>query len=204
VHEPDDVSLLDRWRGGDEGAGQSLFQRHFKSIYSFFRTKCEAEADELVQSTFLALLRAKEQFRKQASFRTYLFTIARHELYRVLRNRQRDGERLDFAVSSIAQLITTPGSRLARNEEHRRLVEALRRLPVETQTLLELHYWEDLGMAELADVFEVNEVAIRKRLSRAREALRIELESTAPREALETLETMDAWAKGLSESKLPM
>ncbi len=201
--EIDDIALLDRWRAGDEAAGQTLFERHFKSIYCFFRTKCESEVDELVQATFFACARAKDQFRKQSSFRTYLFTIARHELYRVLRERQRNNERLDFEVSSIAQLITTPGSKLVRSEEHRKLVEALRRLPVETQTLLELHYWEDLGMAELATVFEVNEVAIRKRLSRAREALKIELEASAPREALQSLETMDAWAKGLSESKIP-
>ncbi|MEO7731753.1 MAG: sigma-70 family RNA polymerase sigma factor, partial [Kofleriaceae bacterium] len=83
--EPTDLQLVDAWRGGDGEAGQALFQRHFDSIYGFFETKCEADADELVQSTFLACLRARDQFRKESSFRTYLFTIARHELYRVLR-----------------------------------------------------------------------------------------------------------------------
>ncbi|HMG55334.1 MAG TPA: sigma-70 family RNA polymerase sigma factor, partial [Kofleriaceae bacterium] len=131
--EPSDLALLDLWRAGDTAAGEALFQRHFDSIYAFFETKCEADADELTQATFLACLRARDQFRKESSFRTYLFTIARHELYRVLRGRQRDGERLDFALSSIAELVSTPGTRIARNQEHRQLVDALRRLPVEQQ-----------------------------------------------------------------------
>jgi RNA polymerase sigma factor (sigma-70 family) len=193
----DDHELLDRWRAGDAASGQQLFERHFDSIYGFFETKCHAEADELVQSTFLACLRAKTQFRKESSFRTYLFTIARNELYRVLRSRRRDGERLDFALSSIADLISTPGTKLARNQEHKQLLEALQRLPVEQQALLELHYWEDMQIGQLAEVFEAPAVTIRTRLHRARKALRDLMEGSAPAQVLETLESMDVWAKGI-------
>jgi RNA polymerase sigma factor (sigma-70 family) len=196
--EPSDLALLDLWRAGDTAAGEALFQRHFDSIYGFFETKCEADADELVQATFLACLRARDQFRKESSFRTYLFTIARHELYRVLRGRQRDGERLDFALSSIAELVSTPGTRIARNQEHRQLVDALRRLPVEQQTLLELHYWEDLDIAALAEVFDAPQPTIRTRLHRARKALRDKMADVAPPRVLDTLESMDEWARGLS------
>ena len=86
----------------------------------------EADADELTQATFLACVTSKDRFRGDSSFRTYLFTIARNELYRVLRNRQRKGAQVDFGLSSIAELVSTPGTRLARNQEHRQLVEALR------------------------------------------------------------------------------
>lgn len=196
--EPTDIALLDQWRNGDADAGQALFQRHFDSIYGFFETKCETDADELVQSTFLACLRARDQFRKESSFRTYLFTIARHELYRVLRGRQRDGARLDFQLSSIAELVSTPRTRLARNQDHQHLLEVLRQLPVEQQTLLELHYWEDMDIADLAEVFEAPEATIRTRLHRARKLLREKMERLAPREVLETLESMDAWARRLT------
>jgi len=192
-----DLALLERWRDGDVKAGEELFGRHFESIYSFFETKCQAEADELVQATFLACVRARDQFRKDSSFRTYLFTIARHELYRLLRNRHRDAERLDFELSSIAELVSTPGTRAARKEEHRRLIEALQRLPVAQQTLLELHYWEDMDIGELAEVFDVTATTIRTRLYRARNALRDVIADVAPVGALETLESMDAWARGL-------
>ena len=101
LSEPTDITLLDQWRSGNAEAGEALFERHFDSIYGFFETKCEADADELVQSTFLACVRARDQFRNESSFRTYLFTIARHELYRVLRGRQRDGARLEDRKSVV-------------------------------------------------------------------------------------------------------
>ncbi len=193
--EVSDTALLERWRGGDTVAGEELFQRHFDSIYGFFETKCSHEADELTQSTFLACLAARDQFRAESSFRTYLFTIARHELYRLLRTRQRRDAKLDFELSSIADLISTPGTRLARNQEHRKLIETLQRLPVEQQSLLELHYWEGMGISELAEVFESPEATIRTRLHRARKALREAMEGSAPAGALASLETMDDWAK---------
>lgn len=192
-----DYELLDRWRAGDNEAGQALFARHFDSVYGFFASKCDGEIDELVQVTFLACVRARDQFRKESSFRTYLFTIARHELYRYLRQRRRDGDRIDFSTTSVAELATTVGTRLARSDEHRRLLDALRRLPLEQQTLLELHYWEDMDIAALADIFAAPSGTIRTRLHRARRALRDKMESTqsAPAHALETLEGFDTWAR---------
>jgi RNA polymerase sigma-70 factor (ECF subfamily) len=200
-----DYELLDRWRAGDKAGGQVLFSRYFDSLYGFFAGKCVDEIDELVQTTFLACVRARDQFRKEASFRTYLFAIARNELYRYLRERRRDGERLDFTTTSIADLVSTPGTRLARNEDHLRLLDALRNLPLEQQTLLELHYWEEMGTAELAEVFGTPQVTIRTRLHRARRALRDRMESTtaAPAAALATLEGLDTWARKLGRPSEP-
>jgi RNA polymerase sigma factor (sigma-70 family) len=89
-------------------------------------------------------------------------------------------------VSSIAELVTTAGTRLARSEEHRRVVEALRALPVEQQTLLELHYWEELDVAALSEVFSLEPGTTRVRLHRARQRLRelLELQGEADAEAM--------------------
>jgi RNA polymerase sigma factor (sigma-70 family) len=166
-----DLELLERWRGGDSTAGEALFARYFDSLCGFFATKCN-DADELVQRTLVACLKAKEQFRQQSTFRTYVFTVARHELYHHLRKQRRDEERLDFSITSVAELITTPATRLARDAERRRILDILRTLPVEQQTLLELHYWEDLDVPALAEVFETTPGNIRVRLHRARRALK--------------------------------
>lgn len=167
-----DIALLEQWRAGDAKSGKALFERHFSSMYGFFETKCPAEVDELVQSTFFACVKARDQFRADSSFRTYLFTIARNELCRHLRTRMRRDAKLDFALSSIAELVSSAGSRLARNQEHQQLVAELQQLPVDQQTLLELHYWDELDIAQLAEVFDVPAATIRTRLYRARNALR--------------------------------
>lgn len=187
--DPDD-ELVARWRAGDRGAGEALFSRHFDALYRFFATKC-GEPSDLTQATFLAVVRAREQFAGRSSFRTYLFSIARNELYDHLRLRQRVAG-FDPEVSSVVDLATTPATRLDRGEHHRRLCEALRELPLEQQTLLELHYWEDLDAAALGEVFGSPATTIRTRLHRARLALRERLLAAGATVADDAL---DAWAR---------
>src|SRR5688500_5815501 len=76
-----DRELLQAWRGGDTAAGDELFQRYFVPLYRFFRNKLDQGVDDLIQETLLACVRGADRFREDASFRTWLFTIARNELY---------------------------------------------------------------------------------------------------------------------------
>ncbi len=192
----DDLDLLTRWRSGDQAGGRDLFARYFDQLHRFFSNKCN-EPDEMVQTTFMALLKARDQFAGRSSFRTYLFTIARNELYRHVRTLQRD-KLFDPEISSIAQIATTVGAKLARNQEHRAMCAALRTLPLEQQTLLELHYWEEVEIAALSEIFEIEPATMRMRLHRARTALREAMlaNKAAPPQALASLETLDTWARG--------
>jgi RNA polymerase sigma-70 factor (ECF subfamily) len=175
----EDLGLLERWRTGDAAAGRDLFRRHFGDVYRFFEHKVGGDADDLAQRTFTAAVASRDRFRGQSSFRTYLFAIARNELYTYLRRRPR-GEHLDFEETSIAALGTSVGGRLDRAREVELLHAVLRELPAEQQLLLELHYWHDLDAAALAEVFEVPSGTIRVRLSRARSALRARMEDHGP------------------------
>jgi RNA polymerase sigma factor (sigma-70 family) len=169
-----DVALLERWRDGDQGAGQELFSRHLPGVYQFFRHKVGPDAEDLVQTTFMSCLTARDRFRGQSSFRAYLFGIARNVLYTYLRRLPR-GAHVDFEQTSIAELTTSPASRLDRQREVDRVREALSRIPAEQQLLLELHYWHDLDADALGEIFDASPGAIRVRLLRARRALRDEL-----------------------------
>jgi RNA polymerase sigma-70 factor (ECF subfamily) len=193
-----DEELLARWRAGDRAAGHALFERHFQSLYRFFHTKCDGEVDELVQGTMLACLNARDQFRGEASFRTYLFSIARHKLYRLLRDRRRDPN-LDVSITSVAEIVTTPRTVIARDQAHRALLDALRQLPAEQQTLLELYYWEELDTRALAKIFDVRVGTIQTWLFRARGKLRDLLRASAP----DTLDELDRLARKGAPGDLP-
>jgi RNA polymerase sigma-70 factor (ECF subfamily) len=60
-----------------------------------------------------------------------------------------------------------------------RVREALRRLPVELQVVVELHYWEEQSTAEMAEVLEVPQGTVKSRLRRAREQLEVDLGAAA-------------------------
>jgi RNA polymerase sigma factor (sigma-70 family) len=166
-----DLDLLARWREGERQAGDQLFSRHFRDLYRFFEHKVGGEAEELTQRTFLACVRARDQFLGRSSFRTYLFSIARNEFHAHLRAR-RQNEVIDFGVTSVADLAPSPSSELGRLQQVERLRIALGHLPIDQQMLLELHYWHDLDAAALAEVFHLSPGAIRVRLVRARHLLK--------------------------------
>lgn len=167
----DDLALLDRWRAGDLRAGQDLFSRHFGDVYRFLEHKIGGDADDLVQRTFTACVEARDSFRGHSSFRTYVFSIARNQLYSFLRS-LRKNEHVDFEETSIAEIVTSLASQLGRLRQIEQLRLALAKLPAEQQLLLELHYWHELDAAGLAEVFETTPGNVRVRLLRARKALR--------------------------------
>lgn len=175
----DDLALLERWRDGDMTAGQTLFGRYFRDVYRFFQHKVVADADDLVQRTFTACVAARDQFRGQSSFRTYVFAIARKQLYDHLR-RQPKADHVDFDVISIAELVTSVAGKLDRANKIEEVQRALAKLPAEQQLLLELHYWHDLDALALSEVFETAPGTIRVRLLRARTALRRVLDAMVP------------------------
>jgi RNA polymerase sigma factor (sigma-70 family) len=165
-----DLELLDAWRAGNRRAGEDLFARHFADIYRFFEHKTGGDADELAQQTFMACVAARDTFRAQSTFRTYLFAIARNQLYSHLRRAPQRAQ-IDFAITSLAEVVTSLATRLGRAQQIEQLRAALSELPADDQLLLELHYWHDLDAAALGEVFEAAPGTIRVRLLRARRAL---------------------------------
>lgn len=198
--ERNDFDLLEAWRGGDERAGRELFARHFDAIYRFFRSKIEDAADDLTQQTFLGCVKGKDRYRGDASFRTYLYTIARNRLYTHIRDRNRRDAVLEVGNESVADLgLGSPTKLIAAKAEHRLLLVAMRHLSLEMQIALELHYWEGLSVREIALVTETPEGTIKRRLQRARMKLDELIVQLANDDKLSASTTANfaEWAQGL-------
>lgn len=172
-----DDELIQAWREGDDAAGNELFDRHFDGIHRFFANKAAAnDVGDLVQKTFLGAVEGVREFRGEASVRTYLFAIARRQLYKHWKRQSRDGD-LDFGVSSVHDLGARPSTLAADREEKRLVLEAMRRLPVDLQVALELHFWEGMSGPQIATVLEIPEGTVRSRLRRGLESLREKVNS---------------------------
>jgi RNA polymerase sigma factor (sigma-70 family) len=175
--ENSDFELLDAWSSGDLAAGRALFERHFDIVYRFLRTKVDAHLEDLVQQTWLACVEGRSRFRRTASFRTYLLQTARFQLYAYYRERRRRTE-IGFSESSRADLVLSPSHLAIRHEDERLLLEALRRIPIGHQVVIELSFWQELSGPEIAEVLSIPEPTVRSRLRRAMVHLRRELGST--------------------------
>ena len=197
----EDFHLLEQWRGGDSSAGSQLLRRYFDNLYRFFSSKVDDEVEDLIQGTLLACVRYQRSLDGVESFRAYLFTVARNELYRHLRRRAKR-DIVDFGDASVVDLGGSPTSRVARRQQAQKLVTALRTLPVDLQLVLELHYWEGLSTLELAAVVEVPQGTVKSRLRRARSLLARALQA-AEASVIGTLTSQDvlgAWAQSLRDS----
>ncbi|HLU69098.1 MAG TPA: RNA polymerase sigma factor [Kofleriaceae bacterium] len=169
----DDAELVAAWRGGDRAAGQTLIERHYDAITRFFASKAGDQADDLTQRTFMLCASSIEGFRADGSFRAFLFGIARNVLYEHIRRRVRDARaEPDFHVSSLADLAPGVATLASRRAEQRVLGLALQNIPLDLQILIELYYWEELRLEELAQMLGVPEGTVKSRLHRARTLLR--------------------------------
>jgi len=191
-----DIELLESWRAGDRRAGDELLGRHIEPLYRFFAYKVGSDASDLIQETMAACIDARDRFRGDASFRTYLFQIARNKLSMYWRKAKRAPD-IDFGVSSLDDLGPSPATVLAKKREERLLLEALRRIPVDLQIAIELHYWEGLTTAELGTVLDIPQGTAKSRLRRAREQLEAQLRELAesPAELASTLDDLEHWAQ---------
>jgi RNA polymerase sigma-70 factor (ECF subfamily) len=197
-----DAELLQAWADGDKLAGERLFERHFESIARFFRNKLPADAhhEDLIQQTFLGCVEARDRFRGDASFRSFLFAIAHNQLSKHWRARSRD--RLDLQSISVHDLDPSPSAVLARDQDQHKLLLALRRIPLDSQVALELHYWESMTAAEIGEVLGVPLGTAKTRLRRAKQLLEAELRALEIGGArLDPTGTrLDTWARELKDS----
>jgi RNA polymerase sigma-70 factor (ECF subfamily) len=169
--EGEDDALLEAWRAGDRVAGNTLVRRHFPTVYRFLRRRLDdpAAAKDIAQRTFLTCLEIRERLDEAVRFRAFVLGVARNLLLRHVRDEMR---RRVNTPRDDPRSLTSPSRVAADREEHDLLLAALRALPEDLQSTLELHYWEDLTTAEIGAVLGVAAGTVKWRLHRARELLR--------------------------------
>ncbi len=170
----DDSTLLTAWRSGDSSASGELVRRHYRSIYLFFFSKVGPDlAQDLTQTVFERILEKPNNFRAQASVRTYLFGIARWTLVHHHRKHRAQTEAFDPALDplEIPEDVISMTSQLAARREEVLFVHGMRALALDDQLVLELKYYDDLTVRELAEVFGTARATMADRLARARSRL---------------------------------
>jgi RNA polymerase sigma factor (sigma-70 family) len=194
-----DAELVEAWAAGDSVSGSRLFDRHYASIYRFFANKLSgpSEIEDLVQQSFMACIEPKTRYRGEASFRTFLFAVARNVLLRHLRDsRKRD---VDEASTSLADCGLGVSTVLHLRREQQLLLTALRHICIDSQVVLEMNYWEQMSAREIGEVLAESEAAIRGRLRKAKLELRGAIEALARTRAEldSTLDGLEQWAEGM-------
>ncbi len=185
--------LLEAWRGGDQRAGERLFDRYGDAVARFFENKVRVGAEDLIQATFVRMLDSRDRIR-DGSIEAYVFGIARNVLREHIRELAR-GREVDPEVDCMAHLSPGPSTILGLRQEHQLMLEGLRRLCIDDQILLELFYWEELRTHEIAQMLGIPPPSARRRLSEARSRLEARIAEIAatPDLLARTTRHLDSW-----------
>ena len=126
---PTDQDLVAAYRRGDERAATELVRRHAAAVRRFLYSSGAGadEVDDLAQDAFFRAFRALDGWRAEASFRTWLFTIAGN-LLRDEHRKRRGRQMLSLEDRDLPDH-ADPHAHLAAAEAEERVRQGLTRLP---------------------------------------------------------------------------
>lgn len=174
-----DKQLVAAWQKGDRSAFDLLFERHHARIYSVALgiLRNEAEAEDVVQDTFIKAYRRIDQFRGDAAFQTWLISIAVNSARD--RIRRRSVRRvLSLEILHPAVLLRAlgvgndPGTAMAEKEQRQSLWDAVDELPLRLRLPIILRYQQGLSCGEIAEALDLSLSTIYTQLSEGRQQLR--------------------------------
>lgn len=161
--EPPDSELVQRGRSGDDSALGMLVKRHHDAAYrvALSLTKDSDAAQDVVQDAFLKAFRALDSFRGDASFQTWLLTIAANEARGALRKRGRRRETALDDAGPVKSDEVDPAEAAVMSQESARARRMMERLPEKQQMSVSLRIDEGLSFKEIGEVIGSSEGAAR-------------------------------------------
>ena len=168
-----DEALMQLYQTGENRAFEILYQRYRGRLHRFVRrmTGPSAEADEIFQDVWLAVIKGKSRYVPTARFVTYLFAIAHNRAAEKLRTRGRcvivellddDGGVPDGELDPLSLTLNA--------ELGKALADAISLLPAEQREAFLMQAEGDLSLDEIADASGAPRETVKSRLRRALES----------------------------------
>jgi RNA polymerase sigma-70 factor, ECF subfamily len=156
--------------------------------YAMVLVRNRAEAEDLVQETYVRALKAMNTLRPDSNLKAWLFAILRNIWRKQLRRCRTAPEMIEMdldesAADIVVETSGDPQAPCVSNMGHRQVREAIEQLAVEFREVILLHEYEELPYQEIAIVLGCTAGTAMARLGRARAKLRILLSAANARSA---------------------
>ncbi|MGB2817314.1 MAG: RNA polymerase sigma factor [Burkholderiaceae bacterium] len=182
-----DEALLAGYAAGDARAFAELYERHERPVYRYFLRQgaTPPQADDLLQDTWLAVIRNADRFEPRAKFTTWLYTIARNKLVDHWRGRD-EAISLDDAANDPdgdapleidAGDASRPDVQAMTRAQARAFVDAVEQLPPAQKEAFLLQAEGGLSLEEIAAVTNAGHETVKSRLRYAMAKLRAAMEA---------------------------
>ena len=167
-----DDTLIARIAGGDRLAMQVLFARHHVRVYRFVLRLVhnQATAEDLISEVFLDIWRQAGKFEGRSAVTTWMLGIARFKTLSALRRRQED-ELDEEMAERIEDRADDPETALAKKDKGAVLRQCLTALSAEHREVIDLVYYHEKSVAEVAGIVGIPEATVKTRMFYARKKL---------------------------------
>lgn len=167
-----DEVLISRIANGDRLAMQVLFARHHVRVYRFVLrlVRNEATAEDLISEVFLDVWRQAAKFEGRSAVSTWMLSIARFKALSALR-RKPEYELDEETAEAIEDHSDDPEVTLAKKDKAALLREAMSALSVEHREVIDLVYYHEKSVEEVAEIVGIPENTVKTRLFYARKKL---------------------------------
>jgi RNA polymerase sigma-70 factor (ECF subfamily) len=177
--EPSDEALMLAYASGEVGAFDQLYARHRGKLYRYLlrQLRDNGLADEIFQDVWQRVIGAREGWKPDPGFATWLYTIAHHRLndhWRAARHRPPAPADADERAARVADP-DTPERVVSEFERRRQLQLALDELPGDQREVLLLRLEQELTLEEIGEVTGVGRETVKSRLRYAMDKLRARL-----------------------------
>lgn len=180
-----DEELILSYKNGDENSLKILIERYTPHIFNFLaRLVGRENSSDLVQETFIKVWRNLGRFdENKASFKTWLFTIAKNTSTDFLRKKKSllfsalDTDEGAQFEDSIEDLTPLPDEAIQKLQDVEFLNSLLKKLPIHYSTVLTLHYQEEMTFDEIGKILDKPLNTVKSQHRRALKILRENLGS---------------------------
>lgn len=193
-----DAQLIREIKDGDVQLYTMIIERYERKIFAFIyhmlrSSRQELLAEDLCQETFYKAYRSLQTFREvEASFSTWLYTIARNTVLSELRKHKVANVSLDQGgIEPRASFDAMPEQSVLRNERIALVREAINCLPEKQRSALILREYEQLDYQEIAQIMGQTVSSVKSLLFRARVSVRQQLEPYFIEPILDDVEGMN-------------
>src|SRR6202167_6696951 len=167
-----DENLIGRIGGGDRLAMQVLYARHHVRVYRFMlrMVRNEATAEDLLSDVFLDVWRQAGKLEGRSAVSTWLLAIMRFKALSALR-RRKDVELDDEAANAIEDGSDDPEVAAQKKDTSPALRKCLTALSPEHREIVDLVYYHEKSVEEVAEIVGIPENTVKTRLFYARKKL---------------------------------
>jgi RNA polymerase sigma-70 factor, ECF subfamily len=167
-----DESLIAAIATGDEGAMRTLYNRHSLRVFRFVTRLIgdATTAEDVVSETFIDVWRQADRFEGRSAVGTWIMSIARFKALSARRRRQ-DAELDDKMAETVADESSTPEEVMLSVDRSEQLRQCLKQLSPEHREIVDLVYYHDKTIEEVAEITQVPKNTVKTRMFYARKRL---------------------------------